>query len=229
MGNAEDNTDSESSSETNSEGAQSEDQELAGKFDSVDELENSYQELESKVGQKQATEKLGEKILEETGKSPDELQADNLSTGEILQQVVDGQSNEGASEEGDNSDNSDLEQEVQRLKFEREKDKFFQQNPEAKQFDDKIDMFKQLPEYEDKSVETIWNEEVKDFLEAGKEAVKENQQEKQRANLGIQGRTVPETDEVEKKKEEFEETGHFEEGKEVVKEKLFGDKGVFGS
>jgi len=60
----------------------------AGKFKSADDLEKSYKELESKLGAKDYSKQLGDKVLEATGYTKDQLEQAGYGPDEIVKAMI---------------------------------------------------------------------------------------------------------------------------------------------
>lgn len=119
----------------------------AGKYKDIQELEDGYKNLESKLGQKSDAERIGEEMLKYSGRTPEQLKADIESA--ILEQQTPPTSTrepEQQSVQPQDPKLAAIESELRAIKannllrqLQEEKASLFAKYPEAKKYDGTLD------------------------------------------------------------------------------------------
>lgn len=202
----------------------------AGKFKSAEELENSYKSLESKIGQKTYSEQIGEQVLASTGYTVEQLQSAGYTPSQIAQAITTPpEQNQPVASTAAYSPTDSIrktveESRVDRLEFDLKINKYFDKNPEAKDFEDDIKEYHAMPAYRGMSPEEIYESKIKRFVTKGAQATLQRQSEKERASLTISNNSVPESRAEDEAYKRFQSSRHIDDAADLIKARLFGKK-----
>lgn len=210
----------------------------AGKYETPEALEEGYANLQSSLGKKTLAEELGRKVVEATGVSIDDLQAQGFTPEQIVEAMltetpppVAPQGNGAtppatpkAKLDGGNLRTQVGDNKVNDLEFELKLTRFGTSNPDAMAYEDEIREFSRLPAFRNKSPQEIWDAKVRPLIEKGKQAAYSKQDEKERANMAPSDNPVPTVDPSQDALKRFNATGHIDDGARFVESRLFPDK-----
>jgi hypothetical protein len=198
----------------------------AGKYASPEELEKAYTSLQSKLGTKDFSEKLGDKVVEATGYTTDELSSAGYTPEQIvqamLQQQAPTQEPQGVttSQTVLNSIKGAVESsKVDSVKFELELERLYRKTPDAENLESWIRKMKRHPDYQSMTASEIFAE-VQPLVEKGEESAYNKQSEKERATMNITHNPVPESSVYDKAVERFQRSGHDDDAAAIVKAAL---------
>jgi len=203
----------------------------AGKFKSVDDLEKSYKEVETKIGKKTYSEQIGEQVLAATGYTVDQLQNAGYTPAQIAQALMNQdqvQSQQAQTTQSYSSADmlkkSVEESRVERLEFNLSMKEFFEETPEAKDFQDEIREYHSMPAYRGMSPAEIYETKLKKFVKKGMQATLKKQSEKERASLNLSNNSVPDNRNEDNALKKFQATRHIDDASEFIRTRLFGKK-----
>lgn len=157
--------------------------------------ESRYKNLETKVGRKEFSERLGDKVIEATGYSVADLEAAGYTPEDIVSAVIQSKASGQQTQMARMEPQTDTLSMVKRTVEDSKADKaiwradlsdFFFENPEAKDFRDEINEFHQMPQYRHLTPEELYNIKLKKFVKKGVESVEKKYSEKEKAGLSIQ-------------------------------------------
>jgi len=201
----------------------------AGKFKTAEDLEKSYKELESKVGQKGYAESLGQRVVEATGYSVTDLESAGYTPEQIVQAVVSWQDNGKQTEMTKASPKEEISQRVEdsryeKLEWEMKLRDFFSENPEAKQFKEEMNDFHSMSQYKGMDPQDLFGSKLSKFVTKGEENVQARQSEKEKASLSISNAAPPVVDETMIHATKFRSEGRLEDAGKFIAGRLFGKK-----
>lgn len=203
----------------------------AGKFKSVDDLEKSYKEVETKIGKKTYSEQIGEQVLAATGYTVDQLQNAGYTPAQIASALMSqDQAPQQTAQTAPAYSSADMlkksveESRVERLEFSLSMKEFFEENPEAKDFQDEIKEYHSMPAYRGMSPAEIYDTKLKKFVKKGMQATLKKQSEKERASLNLTNNSVPDNRQEESTLKQFQSTRHIDDAADFIRTRLFGKK-----
>lgn len=191
----------------------------AGKYKSADELEKAYSELQSKIGKKSYAETLGQRVVDATGYSVNDLENAGYSPDQIVQAVLTYQ--DTGNTQQNSFDVDTVKQTVQASKvdslaFELELERFVRKNPESEEMTDWVRKMKRHPDYKDLSVEQIYSE-IKPIIEKTEEQVYAKQGEKEKAGLSITHTPAPTPDPSKEATDRFKQRRSMDNAADLIK------------
>lgn len=196
----------------------------AGKYKSPEDLETAYKSLESKLGQKQFTEQLGDKIIQATGRSQDDLVKAGYTPEQIVEALIQYQQTgvqqppqglDSIQSKVDNTKLSELEWELKRRDF-------FDSNEDMKEHKDLIEKFHKLDP--SKPIDKIVKEDVMPVLDSVAKVTETKQSAKEKAALNITDAALPPVDPSKTALEQYQKSGHIDDATQFVAARLFGGK-----
>lgn len=204
-------------------GSTTEARKYAGKFDSPEKLEEAYQNLQSKLGERDYAGSLGQKVVEATGYSIQELEQAGYKPEDIVQAVISPGANSQVQPvqspttlDPTTALKSAVESsKVDSVKFELELERLYRKNPEAEGLDDWIRKFAKHPDYKGKPAKEIYDELVP-IMRKGEEAAVQTAHAKTKAGMVLSNEQAPTPTDFQKAKEAWQKTGHIDDAQGMV-------------
>lgn len=194
----------------------------AGKFKTAEDLETAYKSLETKLGQKAFSENLGQKVVDATGYSVDDLQKAGYTPDQIVDAVINWQ----AEKDNSNSGKEEISRKVEdtrynSLEWRVDLQDYFTENPEAKQFADELNDFHSMPQYKELKPKQLFEQKVSKFLSKSEENLQAQYSDKEKANLSISNSAPPPPDEGLQHAQNFKKSGRLDDAAKFLRGRLF--------
>ncbi len=205
---------------------------LAGKYDTPEELESAYLSAQSKLGSKSYAEKIGQKVLETTGHTVDELKEAGYDADQIAEMIVQSASADAPKDDDDakkpklpNKDEIKTKVEnsrAEKLEWKVDLSDFLAEMPEAKEFKDEITEFHSMPQYKGMTPAEIFAQKISKFVQKGEASLAARHNDKERANMdGLNHSQPPEKPTSAKALEQFRANpGRFQNAEAFVAARL---------
>jgi len=207
---------------TSPEATEVEEKVYAGKFKSAEDLEKSYKELESKLGSKTYSKELGDKVLEATGYTEEQLVQAGYKADDIVKAMIQFQDTGKQQAPAEEMGTKVVDARVANMEWKLAARDFYDENPDAKGLKQHIEQQHALDP--SKSPEEIYNQSIKPLMDQLQKSTEQTQSVKEKAALNLTNQAVPETDKSKDLLKRYQDTRHIDDAGDYIAAKLFGKK-----
>lgn len=195
----------------------------AGKFKSPEEMENAYKNLESKLGKKAYTEQLGDKIVEATGYSQEELEKAGYKPEDIVKAVITFQeTGKQTPVDASSIDKTVTNSKLTETEWRLDKYEFFDEHPDMKKHRAIMDKFHKLEPT--KSASEVYEEHIKPIFESVTAQEAEKEKAKVKASMDLGNEVKKEKDPTEAALKRYQDSGHIDDAAKFIEARLFAKK-----